>query len=331
MTTPPELPVLPDLPVLPELPVLLDIKQQVREFYDRIGWQEVSIDADGGSRYQNARYEDLRPVAREYIHRCHMRVARHLKPSGKFFLDAGSGPIQYREYLEYSRGYQARVCADISIVALQEARRRIGDRQDGGHGLFVVADVARLPFKADVFEGLVSLHTIHHLPDTENEQAYRELYRVLIPRSTGVVVNGWGSSRLMAPFSRPVRWVKRLSKKIRRMKGVQSGLNTTTAEQEVETRQHFRCAPSGANKREKSLISTYVSKNTSTRLKQEVGKVIPLEILVWRSVTVGFLRTFIHPFLGGRWFLRLLFWLEERYPHFFGENGQYPLIVIHKA
>ena len=113
-----------------------EIKRNVREFYDQVGWQEVS---DG--IYQNAAHEDLRPVSRDYIHKCHMRILRHIKPSGKLLLDAGSGPIQYPEYLEYSRCYQNRVCADISIVALQEARRRIG-----AHGLFVVADIANLPF-----------------------------------------------------------------------------------------------------------------------------------------------------------------------------------------
>src|SRR5512143_479083 len=98
------------------------VKQEVREFYDQVGWQEVSQGV-----YQNAHYEDLRPVARDYIHRCHLRVARHLKPAGRFLLDAGSGPIQYPEYLEYSRGYQYRVCADISITALKEARKRVGE------------------------------------------------------------------------------------------------------------------------------------------------------------------------------------------------------------
>ena len=93
------------------------VKEQVRQFYDQIGWQTVS---DG--TYQNARYEDLRPVAREYIHRCHMRVKQALAPSGRLLLDAGSGPIQYPEYLTYSQGYQQRVCLDISIVALEEAR-----------------------------------------------------------------------------------------------------------------------------------------------------------------------------------------------------------------
>ncbi|MGD9093912.1 MAG: class I SAM-dependent methyltransferase, partial [Anaerolineales bacterium] len=164
-----------------------EIKDQVREFYNQIGWQEVS---DG--LYQNARYEDLRPVSREYIHRCHMRVKRYLEPAGYLMLDAGSGPIQYPQYLEYSKEYRYRVCADISIVALQEARKRISER-----GLFVVADVANLPFKPDTFDGVVSLHTIHHLPADEHLQAYREVYRVLAPNRTAVVVNGWPSSRLM--------------------------------------------------------------------------------------------------------------------------------------
>jgi hypothetical protein len=76
---------------------------------------------------------------------------------------------------------------------------------------------------------------------------------------------------------------------------------------------------------------TYVTKNTPARLKSELGDDIPMKILVWRSVSVRFLRALVHPRLGGRWFLRMLFWLEERFPYFFGENGQYPLIVLHKT
>ncbi len=136
--------------------------------------------------YQNARYEDLRSVSREYIHQCHMRVKKHLPDQGRYLLDAGSGPIQYPEYVTYSDGYDYRVCADISIQALTEARKRVGK-----HGLMVVADVANLPFSPEVFKGEVSLHTIHHLPLSEHPQAYSELYRVLKPDGSAVVVNGW--------------------------------------------------------------------------------------------------------------------------------------------
>jgi len=42
------------------------------------------------------------------------------------------------------------------------------------------------------------------------------------------------------------------------------------------------------------------------------------------------LRWFIRERLGGKAFLRFAFWLEERAPHFFGVNGQYPMIIFEK-
>lgn len=289
-----------------------DVKQQVREFYDRVGWQEV-----GEGLYQNARYEDLRPVAREYVHRCHLRVARHLKLEGRYFLDAGSGPIQYPEYLEYSRGFAARVCVDVSMVALQEARRRIGERASGGHGLFVVADIAKLPFASGAFDGLVSLHTIHHLPEGEHARAYFELHRVLAREGRGVVVNGWEDPPLMRPFTRFIRWRRRLRAALRGGRGKPADAGQPAAGRQAEPTE----GPKG----------TFVSRRDAAWLKREVGARLPLEVFVWRSVSVRFLRAFIHPRLGGRWFLRLLYRLEERYPAFLGENGQYPLIVLHKG
>ena len=98
-----------------------DNKQKVREFYDEIGWSKES-----SGYYQNARYEDLRPVSAEYIHKCHMRITPYFEKGGKYLLDVGCGPIQYKEYLTYSEHFEKRVCADISLTALKEARNRIG-------------------------------------------------------------------------------------------------------------------------------------------------------------------------------------------------------------
>lgn len=271
-----------------------EVKREVREFYDQVGWQQVS---DG--TYQNAHYDDLRPVSQEYIHNCHLRVSRHLKPNGALLLDAGSGPIQYPEYLAYSRNYQHRVCADISIVALQEARKRIGP-----HGLYVVCDIANLPFKREAFDGVVSLHTLHHLPADEHLQAYDELYRVLAPDRQAVVVNGWASAPLANLMDAPLELRRALRRFRRQMRG------------NIVKRQE----PKG----------TFVRKNTAASLKRTLGPRMNFDILVWRSVSVRWMRTFIRERLGGKTLLRLLFRLEERFPHFFGENGQYPLIVIHK-
>jgi hypothetical protein len=98
-----------------------DVKQEIGRFYNEVGWQ---IEPDGN--FQNAQYEDLRPVSAEYIARAHARVARHLPKSGRYLLDAGSGPVQYDAYLQYSKGFERRVCLDLSFVALRQARAKLG-------------------------------------------------------------------------------------------------------------------------------------------------------------------------------------------------------------
>ncbi len=113
--------------------------------------------------------------------------------------------------MEYLRGYQYRVCADISIVALMEARKKLGDR-----GLYVVMDIANLPFKANTFEGVMSMHTIHHLPREDHQQAYGELYRVLQPGNTAVIVNGWSDPGLVGWIDRLVKNFNRTRKQISR-------------------------------------------------------------------------------------------------------------------
>ena len=93
-------------------------------------------------------------------------------------------------------------------MAMQEAAKRTGE-----HGLFVVADIANLPFKEEVFDGVVSLHTIHHVPGPEKGQAYRELYRVMKPERSGVVVNGWTVSPMMVHSQWLVRLMERIGGK----------------------------------------------------------------------------------------------------------------------
>jgi ubiquinone/menaquinone biosynthesis C-methylase UbiE len=295
-----------------------EVKQRVRQFYDRVGWQVVP---DG--TYQNARYEDLRPVSQEYIHRCHLRVRRFLKPSGRYLLDAGSGPVQYAEYLTYSEGYQRRVCVDISIIALQEARRRIGE-----HGLFVVADVANLPFKPEPFEGVVSLHTLHHLPLDEQAKAYTELYRVLRPGSTAVVVNGWTDSLLMRRTIWLVRGMERLGAVVGRLRGKRTpGATRSVAKEEAPTR-----GPAGSPLGTRQVpTGTFINKLDVAWLQRNIGSRIHYDLYPWRSVNVRFLRAVIHAVTGGRAWLRLLFWLEERFPQFFAEKGQYPMVILHKG
>jgi SAM-dependent methyltransferase len=312
---------------------MTEVKEEVRQFYDEVGWQLVGADV-----YQNARYEDLRPVSRQYIHDCHLRVARHLRPEGRYLLDAGSGPVQYPEYLEYSGNYEHRVCADISITALKEARRRLGE-----HGLYVVADIANLPLKSSAFEGVVSLHTIHHLPEADRMSAYEELFRVLAHDSSAVVVNGWSSSKLMNSFEPLMRIAYSIRHLLFRMSGKSHYLMEELEDGPAAPRDGPGKAQSDARQNrqqshpsrfaigKKGPKGTFTNKHDADWVKTDLGALMPVDVLVWRSVTVRFMRALIHPRLGGRFWLGLLYRLEERYPHYFGENGKYPLIVIRKV
>lgn len=281
-------------------------RQDVRDFYDRIGW---SLQNDG--LYQNARYEDLRPVAAEYIHRCHMRLKTYLAPNGDYLLDAGSGPVQYPEYLTYSQDYRYRVCADLSITALKEARKRLGNK-----GLFVVCDITRLPFKADAFDGIVSLHAIHHVDVDKQPATYAELYRTLKPGRSAAIVNAWKNPALMAKLGWLIKKYDWLNGFFRRF---QQQAQPSVAPNQPATPKPAQ--PTG----------TYTQHLDPPHLKAEFARMgIPAEIRPWRSLSVRFLRAVIHPWNGGKYWLRLTYWLENKYPQYFGENGQYPLIVLRK-
>lgn len=280
-----------------------DTRKVVSDFYNEIGWK---VEDDGF--YQNARYEDLRLVSREYIHKCHLRVNRYISQAGKFLLDAGSGPVQWPDYLTYSDGYQYRLCVDTSIVALKEARKRLGNK-----GLYVVSDVAALPFVTDAFDGLVSLHTLHHIPPEEQPAAYEGLVRVLKPGKSGVVVNAWSSPQLMKKLQPLVLFMDRVN-------GVVNRVIKKKASHPPNSNETQKLKPTG----------TFTLHVTPEWLKERLTGKVDFQIRVWRSVSIRFLRSVIQPWLCGRLWLKLLFWLEDRNPVYYGENGQYPLIVIRK-
>jgi SAM-dependent methyltransferase len=288
----------------PARPSEADVREEVRRFYDSVGWKRV-----GPGVFQNARYEDLRPVSQTYIRLCRRRVLRHLRREGRFLLDAGSGPIQYPEYVEYSAAYRYRICLDLSARALREARERIG-----GHGLYVVGDIAHLPFRSAAVDGVVSLHTVHHLPAESQPRAFDEMARLLRPGATAVVVYGWGSSASIDLWTRvPIRIVSAFATAYRRVR------------RDPEPAPSPPPAPPvpGSQK-------THTFKHGYRWLREHTRHLPGVEVLVWRSVGTRFLRAFIHERLLGRAWLALLYQCEELAPHWFGRHGQYPLIVLRK-
>lgn len=282
----------------------MENKNEVRAFYDEIGWK---MESDG--HYQNARYEDLRPVSADYIHRCHMRIPRYLEEGGRFLLDIGSGPVQYPEYMTYAKKFDIRVCFDISITALEEARQKIGEK-----GFYVVGDAANLPFAPETFDGIVSLHTFHHLSIDGQREAWKEVYRTLKPKRNAVVVNGWTESAMMKKWLPAVRFMETLGEIIAFLRGKR------------------KLQQKKKNAEKQKPTGTFIQKMDAQWIRTELPKIAPsanITIRCWRSVSVRWLRAIVHnPY--GKGLLRRLFENEEADPETYGIRGQYPMIILSK-
>jgi SAM-dependent methyltransferase/uncharacterized protein YbaR (Trm112 family) len=292
----------------PQGDVFRSEKQNVQSFYDEVGWTKG---ADG--EFEDALiWEDLRPISARYIHDCHIRVNRHLAETGRYLLDAASGPVQYKEYLTYSERYRRRVCVDISFRALSEARRKLGDG-----GLYVLGDITNLPFIDGSMDGVVSLHTIYHVPADEQRNAFTELHRVLKPGRSGIVVYNWYNSVLTSVLMVPAPVIQKLKNAAARV------FRTKPAPQADGVNDSAAVA-----KREPPKLYSFAHPRKWFTSQQWA---FPLEFTVWRSLSVPCMRTWVRPVLMGRATLAILYWLEDRFPHLFGKLGEYPMLVIRKA
>jgi ubiquinone/menaquinone biosynthesis C-methylase UbiE len=153
-------------------------EENVARFYRTAGWQQ-----DQGITEDARRWEDLRSNAHEYVGKCRLRILRHLPARGDAILDMASGPIQYPEYLLFSKGFTKRFCVDLSPAALEEAERKIG-----GHGVFVLGSFFDLAFEDNFFDCSMSLHTIYHMDKDRQEEAVRKLLRITKPNHPVVIV-----------------------------------------------------------------------------------------------------------------------------------------------
>jgi len=155
-----------------------EAEDHVRTFYSTVGWKEAQ-----GITEDARQFEDLRECAKEYVSKCRLRVLRHIPTVGDMMLDMASGPIQYPEYLEYSRAFAKRYCVDLSQEALDSAKSKLG-----GHGLYLCGSFFDLELDPDTFDCAISLHTIYHMDRSLQEQAVRKMLRLCKPSAPVVIV-----------------------------------------------------------------------------------------------------------------------------------------------
>lgn len=153
-------------------------EERVSNFYNTVGWEtEEGITEDA------RRWADLREYAREYVSKCRLRVLRHIPESGVNILDMASGPIQYAEYLEYSRNFKKRYCVDLSEVALDSAKKKIRN-----HGVFLHGSIFDISLEENYFDCVISLHTIYHIDKDRQEESVRKLLKVVKPGKPVIIV-----------------------------------------------------------------------------------------------------------------------------------------------
>lgn len=274
---------------------LSDDKKLVKNFYDNRGWHTTSK-----GDYEDADiFEDLRPFAQEYIKKCHDRVSRYLLPSGTYMVDAASGALQFEDYLQYSANYTYRICVDLSFTGLRECKKKLGDK-----AICLLCDMTNLPIKDNRVDGFVSLNTIYHIPKDEQLKAITELYRILIQGGKGVVVYDWYKhSPWMNLSLLPFRGLQYIGNKIKKATSKISG----------------KGAPA------KML---YFHAHPYEYFKKHLP--VPFELKVWRSVSVPFMKTYLHENMNGKKWLQKIYEREERQPELCGLKGEYPLFAFNK-
>lgn len=154
------------------------VEKKVAAFYSNKGWHE-----EDGLTEDARLWEDCRDCAAEYVSKCRLRVLRHIPESGDNILDMASGPIQYPEYLAYSRNFKKRYCVDLSQAALDGAKNKIGE-----HGVYLHGSFFDINLEENFFDCSISLHTIYHMHKDTQEDAVRKLLYVTLPGKPVIIV-----------------------------------------------------------------------------------------------------------------------------------------------
>ncbi|TGL75469.1 class I SAM-dependent methyltransferase [Leptospira yasudae] len=277
----------------------------VERYYEEFGWKNVN---DTQLEFNDSFvFEDLRKVTINYFEKCHKRLSKYLGKGGKYFLDAASGPIQYKEYLEYSANYEYRVCLDFSPRALMQVKKKLGNK-----AICIVGDLTNVPIQSNVVDSFVSLHTIYHIPEALQKIAFEELFRVLKFGEVGAVVYSWANPALpndlisFAEWNKEKLWFRLLFNSIKSDLFVVQRLNAKA-----------------------NMPSLYFFPHSYEWFMAQSWS-FKFSIFVWRALSVEVLEQYIPDGILGKFYLRILYLFERLFSQSFSKICQYPIIQMKK-
>lgn len=271
-------------------------KQRVFDYYNEVSYKVK----DSLKIYEDSpKWVDFREVSTQYIRNSFTRAARFYPGKGEYLLDIASGPIGLPEYMALSEGYTYRICVDISINALIQAKMNL--EKAGKKGIFICGDITNIPIQDEAVDTVLSQHTLYHIPKNEQKTAVEEMYRVAKPGSKIVIIYSWFYHSWFMNLSLHLVQLYRI---IRHVAG----------------KWYVRITPSRPR--------LYFYSHSQNWFHKSFSFGNDIEFYCWRSTNKYFLDLYIHSWLFGKAFLDKLMRLEDKYSRWMGWMGEYPAIVI---
>jgi len=273
-------------------------KQRVFDYYNEVDYKIK----DSLRIYEDSpKWVDFREVSSKYIKNSFTKASMFYPNQGEYLLDVASGPIGLQEYVSLSEGYTYRICVDISIHALIQAKHNL--ELAGKKGIFICGDITNIPIQDNSVDTVLSQHTLYHIPKNDQKTAVQEMYRVAKPESKIVIIYCWFYHSWFMNLSLNLIQIYRI---LRHFSG----------------KIYVRLIPSKPRLYFYPHSPGWFRKNCSFCKK--------IEFYCWRSTNKYFLNLYIHKWFFGKKFLEKLSQCEDKYSKFMSTFGEYPAIVITK-
>jgi len=273
-------------------------KQRVFDYYDEVDYKVK----DSFKIYEDSpKWVDFREVSSDYIKNSFTKASQFYPNHGEFLLDIASGPIGLPEYISLSDGYDCRICVDISINALIQAKINLDKAEK--KGIFICGDITNIPIQDNSADAVLCQHTLYHIPKNDQKTAVEEMCRVAKPDSKIVIIYSWFYHSWMMNLSLNVIQIYRILR-------------------------HFAGKIYVRIRKSKPRLYFYPHSPRWFRKNFSFGKSI--EFYCWRSANKYFLNLYIHKGILGKNILEKLARIEEKYSKFMSKFGEYPAIVITK-
>ena len=271
-------------------------RRRIFNYFEAIGYYEY----EGQQVYEDAgQFVDFRPHLKAYTSSGFANTGKYLPPTGNYFADIASGPVAFKEYVQLAAGYQYRICVDLSLNALQQARKNL--QQSHQPYLLICADMLHLPLKDNIADAVICQHALFHVPKNDQAAALKNLVRIAKPTAPVAIVYDWFyHSWLMNLALGPVqlyrilrhtagKWYARLFKK---------------------------------NK------LYFYAHSPDWFKRNNPGSTI--QFFTWRSVNIYFSRMYLHNNRFGRTVLKWITEWEKKHPERMGTLGEYGIVLIRK-